>query len=102
MNLLHNKCLILIGIRGKTPLRELASMSYQIARRFKKDLDKINDQKLLSKVGKCIEAIGTSQALSEIPELKSLKGLSGTIALNLTTAIVSEFTRMEKLLKSSK
>ena len=102
MNLLHNKCLILIGIRGKIPLRELASMSYQIARRFKKDLDKINDQKFLSKVGKCIEANGTSQAPFEIPELKSLKGLSGTIALNLTTAIVSEFTRMEKLLKSSK
>jgi hypothetical protein len=52
MNLLHNKCLILIGIRGKISLGELASMSYQIARRFKKDSDKINDQKVLSKVGK--------------------------------------------------
>jgi hypothetical protein len=55
----------------------LRSQSYQIARRFNKDLDKINDQKVLSKVGKCIEAIGTSQALSEIPELESLKGLLG-------------------------
>ncbi|MCA2733219.1 MAG: hypothetical protein IM470_04655 [Microcystis sp. M158S2] len=53
------------------------SQSHQISRRFKKDLDKINDQKFLSKVGKCIEAIGTSQAQSEIPELESLKGLLG-------------------------
>ena len=36
-------------------------MKYQIAKRFKKDLDKINDKKILAKVRKCIEAIGTSQ-----------------------------------------
>jgi hypothetical protein len=34
------------------------------------DLDKINDQKILAKVRKCIEAIGNSQSLSEIPILK--------------------------------
>lgn len=55
----------------------MRSQSHQISRRFKKDLDKINDQKVLSKVGKCIEAIGTSQAPSEIPELDLLKGLLG-------------------------
>jgi mRNA interferase RelE/StbE len=55
----------------------LRSQSYQSSRRFKKDLDKINDRKVLTKVGKYIEAIGTSQALSEIPDLESLKGLSG-------------------------
>jgi mRNA-degrading endonuclease RelE of RelBE toxin-antitoxin system len=52
-------------------------MKYQIARRFKKDLDKINDKKILAKVRKCIEAIGTSQSLSEIPDLEALKGFSG-------------------------
>ncbi|MBD2177366.1 type II toxin-antitoxin system RelE/ParE family toxin [Pseudanabaena sp. FACHB-1998] len=52
-------------------------MKYQIAKRFKKDLDKINDRKILAKVRKCIEAIGTSQALSEIPDLEPLKGFSG-------------------------
>jgi hypothetical protein len=36
-------------------------MKYQIAKRFKKDLDKISDRKILAKVRKCIEAIGTSQ-----------------------------------------
>jgi len=45
-------------------------MKYQIAKRFKKDLDKINDKKILAKVRKCIEAIGTSQVLSDIPILK--------------------------------
>jgi len=45
-------------------------MKYQIAKRFKKDLDKINDRKVLTKVRKCIEAIGTSQSLSEIPDLE--------------------------------
>jgi len=52
-------------------------MKYQVAKRFKKDLDKINDQKILAKVRKCIEAIGTSQSLSEIPNLEVLKGFSG-------------------------
>jgi mRNA-degrading endonuclease RelE of RelBE toxin-antitoxin system len=52
-------------------------MKYQIAERFKKDLDKINDQKILAKVRKCIEVIGTSQALSEIPDIETLKGFSG-------------------------
>ncbi len=52
-------------------------MKYQIARRFKKDLDKINDQKILTKVRKCIEAIGTSSALSEIADLEALRGFSG-------------------------
>ncbi len=52
-------------------------MKYQIAKRFKKDLDKINDQKILTKVRKCIEAIGNSQSLSEIPDLEALKGFSG-------------------------
>ena len=52
-------------------------MKYQIAKRFKKDLDKINDQKVLAKVRKCIEAIRTSQSLSEIPDLQALKGFSG-------------------------
>jgi mRNA-degrading endonuclease RelE of RelBE toxin-antitoxin system len=52
-------------------------MKYQIAKRFKKDLDKINDQKILAKVRKCIEAIGTFKALAEIPDLESLKGFSG-------------------------
>ncbi len=52
-------------------------MKYQIAKRFKKDLDKINDQKILAKVRKCIEAIGNSQSLSEIPDLEALKGFSG-------------------------
>jgi len=52
-------------------------MKYQIAKRFKKDLDKINDQKVLAKVRKYIEAIGTYQLLSEIPDLQALKGLSG-------------------------
>ena len=47
-------------------------MKYQIAKRFKKDLDKINDQKILAKVRKCIEVIGTSQSLSEIPDLDHL------------------------------
>ena len=51
-------------------------MKYQIAKRFKKDLDKINDQKILVKVRECIEVIGTSQALSEIPDLEALKGFS--------------------------
>jgi hypothetical protein len=55
----------------------LRSQSYQIVRRFKKDLYKINSQKVLSKVRKCIEAIGTSQTLSEIPDLEPLKGFSG-------------------------
>ena len=48
-------------------------MKYQIAKRFKKDLDKINDQKILAKVRKCIEAIGSSQSLSEISDLEALK-----------------------------
>ena len=52
-------------------------MKYQIAKRFKKDLDKINDKKILTKVRKCIEVIGTSQSLSEIPDLQALKGFSG-------------------------
>ena len=52
-------------------------MKYQIAKHFKKDLDKINDQKILVKVRKCIEAIGSSQTLSEIPDLEPLKGFSG-------------------------
>ena len=52
-------------------------MKYQIAKRFKKDLDKISDQKILAKVRKCIEAIGSSQTLSEIPDLESLRGFSG-------------------------
>ena len=52
-------------------------MKYQIAKRFKKDLDKINDKKILAKVRKCIEAIGSSQALSDIPDLEALKGFSG-------------------------
>lgn len=52
-------------------------MKYQIAKRFKKDLDKINDLKILAKVRKCIEVIETSQALSEIPDLEALKGFSG-------------------------
>ncbi len=52
-------------------------MKYQIAKRFKKDLDKISDRKVLSKVRKCIEAIGISQTLSEIPDLEPLKGFSG-------------------------
>ena len=52
-------------------------MKYQIAKRFKKDLDKIDDQKILAKVRKCIEVIETSQALSEIPDLEALKGFSG-------------------------
>jgi len=47
-------------------------MKYQVAKRFKKDLDKINDQKILAKVRKCIEAIGTSQTLSEFPYLEPL------------------------------
>jgi len=50
----------------------LRSQSYQSSRRFKKDLDKINDRKVLTKVRKCIEAIGTSQTLSEIPDLEKL------------------------------
>jgi len=40
-------------------------------------LYKINDRKVLTKVRKCIEAIGTSQTLSEIPDLEPLKGFSG-------------------------
>ena len=52
-------------------------MKYQIAKRFKKDLDKINDKKILAKIRKCIEVIGTSQLLSEIPDLEALKGFSG-------------------------
>jgi mRNA-degrading endonuclease RelE of RelBE toxin-antitoxin system len=52
-------------------------MKYQIAKRFKKDLDKINHKKMLAKVRKCIEAIGTSQSLSEIRDLEALKGFSG-------------------------
>ena len=52
-------------------------MKYQIAKRFKKDLDKISDRKILAKVRKCIEAIGSSEALSEIPDLEPLKGFSG-------------------------
>lgn len=56
-------------------------MKYQIAKRFKKDLDKINDQKILAKVRKCIEAIGSSQTLSEIPDLEPLKGFQDTIRI---------------------
>jgi mRNA-degrading endonuclease RelE of RelBE toxin-antitoxin system len=52
-------------------------MKFQIAKRFKKDLDKVNDQKVLAKVRKCIEAIGISQSLSEIPNLEPLKGFAG-------------------------
>ena len=51
-------------------------MKYQIAKRFKKDLDKISDRKILAKVRKCIEAIAASQTLSEIPDLEPLKGFS--------------------------
>lgn len=52
-------------------------MKYQIAKRFKKDLEKINDRKILIKVRKCIEEIGTSRMLSEISDLEPLKGFSG-------------------------
>ncbi len=34
-------------------------MKYQIAKCFKKNLDRINNQKILAKVRKCIEAIGS-------------------------------------------
>jgi mRNA-degrading endonuclease RelE of RelBE toxin-antitoxin system len=52
-------------------------MKYQIAKRFKKDLDKIHNPKILTKVRRCIEAIGKSQLISEIPDLEALKGFSG-------------------------
>jgi mRNA-degrading endonuclease RelE of RelBE toxin-antitoxin system len=52
-------------------------MKYRVAKRFKKDLDKINDKKTLVKVRKCLEAIGTSQSLSEISNIEPLKGFSG-------------------------
>jgi hypothetical protein len=52
-------------------------MKYQTAKRFKKDLDKISDRKVLAKVRKCIEAIVNSQILSEIPDIETLKGFSG-------------------------
>lgn len=52
-------------------------MKYQIAKRFKKDLDKISDRKILAKVRKCIESIATSQTISEISDLEPLKGFSG-------------------------
>lgn len=52
-------------------------MKYNIAKRFKKDLDKINNKKILAKVRKCIELIGDSQSLSEIPDLEVLKGFTG-------------------------
>lgn len=52
-------------------------MKYQISNRFKKDLDKISDQKILAKARKCIETIGVVQSLAEIPNLEALKGFSG-------------------------
>ncbi len=52
-------------------------MKYQIAKRFQKDLAKISDQKILTKVRKCIEAVGESTSLSEISNIEALKGLSG-------------------------
>ena len=52
-------------------------MKYQIAKRFKKDLDKISDRKILAKVRKCIESIATSQTISEISDLEPLKGFAG-------------------------
>jgi len=39
-------------------------VKYQIAKRFQKDLAKISDQKILTKVRKCIEAVGESTSLS--------------------------------------
>jgi mRNA-degrading endonuclease RelE of RelBE toxin-antitoxin system len=52
-------------------------MKYQISNRFKKDLAKISDQKILVKVRKCLEAVGVSNYLSEIPNLEALRGFSG-------------------------
>jgi len=52
-------------------------MKYQISKRFKKDLDKISDQKILVKVRKCIEAVSNARSLTEISELEPLKGFSG-------------------------
>ena len=52
-------------------------MKYQISNRFKKDLAKISDRKILIKVRKRLEAVGVSNSLSEIPDLEALRGFSG-------------------------
>ena len=41
-------------------------MKYQISNRFKKDLAKISDQKILIKVRKCLEAVGVSNSLEDV------------------------------------
>ncbi|MEM9219167.1 MAG: hypothetical protein AAGD25_33135 [Cyanobacteria bacterium P01_F01_bin.150] len=49
-------------------------MKYRIAKAFKKQVSKIKDQKVLSKVRATIEDINDSASLQEIQNIEPLKG----------------------------
>ena len=49
-------------------------MKYKIAKAFKKQAAKINDQRILAKIRVTIEQIGEASSLQDIRELEPLKG----------------------------
>jgi len=52
-------------------------MKYKISKHFAKEVHKIKDRKILAKIKNCIEAIGNSTDLADIPNLEPLKGFAG-------------------------
>ncbi|MEO1298826.1 MAG: type II toxin-antitoxin system RelE/ParE family toxin [Cyanobacteria bacterium J06636_16] len=49
-------------------------MKYKIAKAFKKQVDKINDSRILTKIRVTVEQIGEASLLQDIPNLEPLKG----------------------------
>jgi mRNA-degrading endonuclease RelE of RelBE toxin-antitoxin system len=51
-------------------------MKVQISKRFTKDCEKIDDQRILAKIRKVLEAAQTITHLSELPQLEEMAGYS--------------------------
>lgn len=51
-------------------------MKFRIEKSFDRDVDKINDRKLLQKLKDCISQIENADNLSEIPQIRKIEGYS--------------------------
>lgn len=58
-------------------------MQVQYTAKFSKDLDKVSGKEIKSQIAKCIEAIKAADKLSDLANLKKMKGAEGAYRIRI-------------------
>lgn len=58
-------------------------MQIQYTAKFSKDLDKVSAKEIKSQIIRCIESIKSADKLTDIPNLKKMKGAEGAYRIRI-------------------